>query len=131
MHGKITNVLFVFVVHDVSRSYSPLPYEGVVQITTDSWTKNVCSQGLQNYEAMSTICRHLGYDGGCSLVNISTPTDAKNATFSGSINCNGREKYLSQCSIHASAGESCSELSYIRCKCGKMKRIEYRGKRKQ
>ena len=68
---------------------------------------------------------------GHSLVNISTPTDAKTTTFSGSITCNGREKYLSQCSINASASESCSELSYIQCKCGKMKRIECRGKSKE
>jgi hypothetical protein len=116
----------------VSLSYSSLPYEGVVQITIDSETKNVCSLSLQqNYNAMSTVCRHLGYDSGYFLVGRSTPTDDKNATFSGSINCNRNERYLSQCSITASANESCSELSYIQCKCGKMKRIEFRGKRKE
>jgi hypothetical protein len=115
----------------VSLLYSSLPYEGVVQITTDNGTKNVCSQSLQNYRAMSTVCRHLGYDGGYFLVGRSTPTDDKNATFSGSINCNYGDRYLSQCSITASANESCSELSYIQCKCGKMKRIEFRGKRKE
>ncbi|CAB4032471.1 retinoschisin-like, partial, partial [Paramuricea clavata] len=101
-------------VHDVSLSYSSLPYKGVVQITTDSGTKNVCWKSLKN-QAKDIICRHLGYNGIFSLVNISTPTDAKNATFSGSINCNGEEKYLSQCSITASTGDSCSELSYIQC----------------
>ena len=113
-----------FVVHDVSLSYSSLPNEGVVQITTDNGTMNVCSQSLQqNYDAMSTVCRHLGHDSAHSFVNISPPTDA-NATFSGSINCNSGDRYLSQCSINASASESCSELSYIRCKCGEIKRIE-------
>ena len=79
---------------------------------------------------MYTVCRHLGYDYGYFLVNISTPTDAKNATFSGSMNCNNGDRYLSQCSITASTNESCSELSYIQCKCSKMKRIECRDKRK-
>ena len=107
----------------MSLSYSSLPYKGVVQITIDGGTKNVCWQSLeQNYMAISTVCRHLGQSNAYySLVNISTPTDAKNATFSGSINCNGKEKYLSQCSITASVNERCSELSYIRC----------RGKRKE
>ena len=115
----------------MSLSYSSLPYEGVVQITTDNGTSNVCSQSLQIYQAMSTVCRHLGYDSAYFFVGISTPTDAKNATFSGSINCNNGDRYLSQCSITTSANESCSELSYIQCKCGKMKRIECRGKRKE
>ena len=104
----------------MSLSYSSLPYEGVVQITTDSGTKNVCWQSLKN-QAKYIVCRQLGYYYRPRLlVNISTPTDAKNATFSGSINCNGEEKYLSQCSINASASQSCSELSYIECKCGKI-----------
>ena len=116
----------------MSLSYSSLPYEGVVQITIDGEIKNVCSQSLQqNYDARSTVCRHLGHDGSYSLVNIPTPTDAKNATFSGSINCNSGDRYLSQCSINALASESCSELSYMECKCGKMKQIECRGRRKE
>jgi hypothetical protein len=41
--------------------------------------------------------------------------DAKDEIFSGSINCNSGEKYLSQCSINASVSESCSGLSYIEC----------------
>jgi uncharacterized phage-associated protein len=116
----------------VSLSYSSLPYEGVVQITTGNGTKNVCSQSLQqNYDAMSTVCRQLGHNGAYFLVNISHQTDAKNATFSGSINCNYGDRYLSQCSINASASESCSGLAYIQCKCGKMKQIESRDKRKE
>ena len=114
----------------MSLSYSSLPYEGVVQITTDSGTKNVCWQSLKN-SAKETVCRELGHDGVYFLVNISTPTNAKGETFSGSINCNGHERYLSQCSITASANESCSELSYIQCECGKIKRIECRGKRNE
>jgi hypothetical protein len=109
-----------FVVHDVSLSNSSLPYKGVVQITTDGGTKNICWESLQDYYAKRTVCRHLGYDGAYSLVNVSAPTDAKYATFSGNINCNGDEKYLSQCSIAASASQSCSGLAYIQCKCGKI-----------
>ena len=113
-------VFRVFVVRDVTLSYSSVPYKGVVQIITDSGTKNVCWQSLKN-QAEYVVCRHLGYDDSYSLVNISIPTNAKDTTFSGSINCNGEEKYLSQCSIYASASESCSGLSYIGCEpAGKM-----------
>ena len=116
----------------MSLSYSSLPYEGVVQITTDSGTKNVCWKSLhQNRLAMFLVCRQLGHDPSYSRVKISTPTDAKNETFSGSINCNDADRYLSQCSINASASKSCSELLYIRCKCGKIEQIECRGKRKE
>ena len=112
-----------FVVHDVSLSYSSLPYGGVVQITTGNGTKNVCSQSLQqNYWTQETVCSHLGHNRAYSVVNISTPRDAKNATFSGSINCNYGDRYLSQCSITASANESCSQLLYIECKCACMVR---------
>jgi hypothetical protein len=54
---------------------------------------------------------------------VSAPTDAKDETFSGNIDCNGGEKYLSQCSITASASESCSGSSYIGCKCGEIKQL--------
>jgi hypothetical protein len=108
-------------VHGVSLSNSSLPYKGVVQITTDGGTKNVCWESLQNYYAKLTVCRHLGYDWAVSLVNVSFSTDSKYATFSGSLNCNYRDKYLSQCSITASSSQSCSGLSYIQCKCGKTK----------
>ncbi len=103
-----------FVVRDVSLSYSSVPYKGVVQIITDSGTKNVCWESLKN-QAEYVVCRHLGYYRVYSIFNVSIPTNAKDATFSGSINCNGEEKYLSQCSINASASESCSGLSYIGC----------------
>ena len=106
--------MFFFVVRDMSLSYSSVPYKGVVQIATDSGKKNVCWQSL-NYNAMHTVCRQLGYYRAYSLVNVSNTTDAKDATFSGSISCIGEEKYLSQCSINASASESCSDLSYITC----------------
>ncbi len=109
-----------FAVHDVSLSYSSVPYKGVLQITTDSETKNVCWERLHYYER-ETVCRQLGYRRAYSVVNMPVPTDAKNATFSGSINCNDREKYLSQCSITASASESCFQLSYIQCKCTQIK----------
>ena len=113
-------VFRVFVVRDVTLSYSSVPYKGVLQITTDSGTKNVCWQSLEN-QAKDTVCRHLGYYAAYRLVNISIPTNAKDATISGSINCNSEAKYLSQCSINASASESCSGLSYIGCvPAGKM-----------
>ena len=105
----------------MSLSNSSLPYKGVIQIVTDSGTKNVCWQSLKQKKATETVCRHLGYLKSYSFDKVSIPTDAKDTTFSGSINCNGVEKYLSQCSINASASESCSELSYIECKCGEIK----------
>ena len=130
LHGffpsKITNNLVpfrIFVVYDVSLSYSSVPYKGVLQITTDSGTKNVCWERINYYEKY-TVCRHLGYPRAYSVINVPAPTDAKDATFSGSINCNSREKYLSLCSITASASQSCSHLSYIECKCGKKNYIQ-------
>ena len=126
LHSKITNnlVLFVFFCSSwrISIKFTSTLYKGVVQITIDGGNKNVCWESLQNYWANHTVCCHLGYGQSYSLiVNVSAPTDAKYATFSGSINCNSRDKYLSQCSITASASQSCSGLSYIQCKCGKIK----------
>jgi hypothetical protein len=116
------NYLLSFSVHDISLSYSSLPYEGVVQITTGGGTKNVCWQSLKN-SAKDVFCRQLGYGYlFIPLLNVSAPTDAKSATFSGSIDCNGSEKYLSQCSITSSANKSCSEFSHIHC-TGKIKCI--------
>ncbi len=103
----------VFVVRDVSLSYSTVPYKGVAQITTDSGIKNVCWQSLRK-KFKDIVCRHLGYNRAYSIVNVSTPTNVKDATFA-SINCDDEEKYLSQCSINVSASESCSGLSYIKC----------------
>ena len=115
----------IFVVRDVSLSYSSVPYKGVVQITTDSGEKNVCWQSLKN-GAEHIFCRHLGYDSAYSL-KIYTPTNAKYGTFSGSINCNYRVKYLSQCSFNVSASERCSGLSYIECiPGGKMYETRYK-----
>ena len=107
-------VFRVFAVRDMTLSYSSVPYKGVVQIITDSGTENICWESLKN-QAKYVVCRHLGYDDAYSLVNISIPTNVKDTTFSGSINCNGEEKYLSQCSINASASETCSGFSYIGC----------------
>ena len=108
----------------MSLSYSPIPYKGVVQITTDDGAKNVCWGSLKN-NANDMVCHHLGYDELYSVVSVSTPTDAKDATFSGSINCNGEEKYLSQCSMNASASQSCSGLLYIECiPAGKMYKLD-------
>ena len=98
----------------MSLSYSSLPYKGVVQITIDGKTKNVCWGSLKN-QASDTVCRHLGYEEAYSLINVAVPTDAKHGIFSGSISCVEGEKYLSQCLINSSSSESCSGLSYIHC----------------
>jgi hypothetical protein len=47
--------------------------------------------------------------------NVSKVPPYQDAIFSGSIECNGGEKNLSQCSF-TSSNESCSEFSYIKCK---------------
>ena len=39
----------------------------------------------------------------------------KDGIFSGSIDCNAGDKLLSQC-VFKKSEESCSELSYIKCK---------------
>ena len=99
----------------MSLSYSSVPYKGVVQVTTDNGTKNVCSGGLQSYAA-SAFCRHLGYTGFELRRTVAPPTDAKEATFSGSIKCHINVKFVSQCSISTSSKKSCSKLTYIYCK---------------
>ncbi len=124
LHDKIDNLisLRVFVVRHVSLSYSSVPYKGVVQVTTDSGTTNVCWESLKNYYyARDIVCRQLGYPRVYSFGNVSIPTDAKHATFCGNINCNYQMKYLSQCSITVSASDRCSGLSYIECKCCEIK----------
>jgi hypothetical protein len=98
----------------MSLAYSSIPYEGVVQITIDGETKNVCWGSLKD-QASDTVCRHLGYVEAYSRSIVSVSTDAKHAIFSGSIDCNGEEKYLSQCSINSSTSKSCPWLLYMRC----------------
>jgi hypothetical protein len=44
------------------------------------------------------------------------PPSNQDAIFSGSIECSGGEKNLSQCSINATSTKTCSEFSYIKCK---------------
>ena len=93
-----------------------LPYRGVVQITTKDGTKNVCFKSLKGYYASKVFCRHLGYQYSYTHRVTSPPRKIENTTFLGSITCNNQEKYLSQCSITASARKSCSHLTYIECK---------------
>ena len=96
-------------------SYSSLPNEGFVQIVTQyNGTKSVCWQTLKN-NADDVICRQLGYTTLTSHFNKSDPPDKSVETFYGSVDCNFREKYLSQCSITTST-QACTELSYIKCK---------------
>ena len=104
-----------FPVEDVSLSQSLVPYKGFVQIIIDGRKMNVCWQRSYSYYRY-IVCRYLGYGSAYSYVNMSAPMDLKHSTFSGTMNCNGNDKYLSQCSIAASTGESCFGLSYIECK---------------
>ena len=105
----------MFVVDGVFLKYSTLPNEGFVQIVTKySGNKNVCWQSLKN-EAANIVCRQLGYLRVASNVNKVPPSN-QDAKFYGSIECNGGEKNLSQCSINATSTKKCSEISYIKCK---------------
>ena len=97
-------------------SNSSLPNEGFVQIVTKlNRTQSVCWQSLQN-NADNVICRQLGYTSLTSHFNKPVLSGGStDVIFSGSIDCNGEEEDLSQCSIKTSI-RSCSELSYIKCK---------------
>ena len=98
----------------VFLSNSSLPNEGFVQIVTKySGTKSVCWQSLKN-STDDVVCRQMGYIRKDSLVKQPAPSGIEDEIFSGSINCNGGEKYLSRCSTFSST-TSCSELSYIKC----------------
>ena len=98
----------------VLLSNSSLPNEGFVQIVTKlSGTQSVCWHSLKN-NADDVICRHLGYTTLTSHFNKPVPSGNTEKTFSGSIDCNGEEQDLSQCSI-ATSTQTCSELSYIKC----------------
>ncbi|XP_028416934.1 uncharacterized protein LOC114541147 [Dendronephthya gigantea] len=100
--------------HDVTLSHSSLPFKGVVQISTDSGTVDVCWKSLKKYPDSRILCRSLGYDELNSFVNVPVPADFKDAVFSGTFTCSDREKSLSQCLIVAS-NQTCSELTYIEC----------------
>ncbi|XP_028412182.1 uncharacterized protein LOC114535003 isoform X2 [Dendronephthya gigantea] len=101
-------------IHDVSLSHSYLPFKGVVQISTDSGTMDVCWKSLKKYPDAHMLCRSLGYDDLNSFVNVSVPANSKHAVFSGTFTCSDQEKSLSQCLIVAS-NQTCSELTYIEC----------------
>ena len=101
-------------VESVSLKYSSLPNEGFVQIMTKyNGTKSVCWQSLKN-QAANIVCRQLGYMRLASYVNKVPPSN-QDAIFSVSIECNGGERNLSQCSITTST-KKCSGISYIKCK---------------
>jgi hypothetical protein len=111
---NITNPnLFVFVVDGVSLSYSSLPNEGFVKISTDSGIKNVCWKSLGN--AKDVVCLELGYKQADSLVEKATPSDLKDEIFSGSIVCDDGDTKLLQCSV-TNSSQTCSKLSYLKCK---------------
>ncbi|CAB3988021.1 Receptor-type tyrosine- phosphatase F, partial [Paramuricea clavata] len=109
---KITSGTAFGKVNGVSLLNSSPPNEGFVQIKYGG-TKTVCWQSLKN-KADNVICRQLGYTKQDSLVKKAPPSNNKDPIFSGSINCNGKEKNLSQCTITNSTS-TCSELSYIKC----------------
>jgi hypothetical protein len=77
----------------------------------------VCWETLKYPTPANIVCRQLGYHRAYKPVGVSVPTNAKDATFSGSIYCDEQEKSLSQCSIHVGANKRCSALSNIECKC--------------
>ena len=95
-------------------SYSSLPNEGFVQIVTKlNGTQSVCRQSLKN-DADDVICRQLGYTSLTSHFNKPVLSGSTDILFSGSIDCNGEEQDLSQCSVTTST-QTCSKLSYIKC----------------
>ena len=105
----------VFLVDNVLLSYSSLPNEGFVQVVTNTiGTKSVCWQSLKN-SADDVICRQLGYNNVTSYFNKTVPSGGTEI-FSGSIDCSGGEKHLSQCSMTTSTQTCSLELSYIKCK---------------
>ena len=57
----------------------------------------------------------MGYKQADSLVEKAAPSDSTDEIFSGSIVCSGGDKKLSQCSVTTSS-QSCSKLSYLKCK---------------
>ena len=94
------------------------PNQGVIQITTDDGTSNVCWQSLNNSNiAKNVVCRQLGYEDRNNVVIVENvnPSDTKQAKFLGTIQCNGNETALSQCSIKKFEA-SCTVVSYIKCK---------------
>ena len=101
---------------DVRLSSSSLPNEGFVQIVTKyNGIKSVCWNSLK-YKTKDVVCDQLGYKNIESYTQeIPRSSDTNVDVFSGDINCDGTESYLSQCSIINSTA-SCSELSYIKCK---------------
>ena len=112
---KKDSLCFHFIVNDVRLSSSSLPNEGFVQIVTKyNGTKSVCWDSLKD-KAKDVVCHQLGYKNIESYTNKAPPSSDTNVEmFSGDINCDGTESYLSQCSITSTA--SCSELLYITCK---------------
>ena len=120
----LISLVFQLIVDDVSLSHSSLPNEGFVKLLTKySGNQSVCWESLKN-SADDVVCRQLGYKRSVSPVKQPAPSDVKDEIFSGSINCDGEENYLSQCAIDAST-KSCSELSYINCKFFKFDVLQY------
>ena len=112
---QLSSFLDFFVVNDVLLSNSTLPNEGFVQIVTElNGNLSVCWQTLKN-NADDVICRQVGYTTVTSHFNKPVTSGSTDKIFSGSIDCNGEEQDLSQCSI-TNSNQTCSELSYIKCK---------------
>ena len=107
-------LVYFYIVISVLLDHSSLPNEGFVQILTDNGTKGVCRESLDN-KHLRVICRELGYDGRGKLASKAPAPDTNDEIFSGSIDCDGGERSLSQCSFKTST-QSCLKLSYIKCK---------------
>ncbi|XP_028416861.1 uncharacterized protein LOC114541076 [Dendronephthya gigantea] len=108
-----TSKQYSLCVDNVHLSDSSLPNEGFLQIDVKyNGTKTVCWQSLKN-NAKDVICHQLGYTRTSSVVNKIAMSSTKEV-FSGSIDCDGKEHHLSQCSVTTSQ-KSCSQLSYIKC----------------
>ncbi|XP_028402633.1 uncharacterized protein LOC114525468 [Dendronephthya gigantea] len=109
-----TSKQYSLCVDNVHLSNSTLPNEGFIQLVTErSGTKTVCWQSLKN-NAKDVVCRQLGYTRASSLVHKTGSSDVKDSIFSGSIDCDGGEIDLSECSMNAFVG-NCSGFSYIKC----------------
>ena len=96
-----------------------MPYKGVIQITTDAGIKNLCLESLSNanWWPVTSVCLHLGYDGrSTSSTGVSVPSNAKEATFSGSIKCSSGQLVSNWCSISFSPNHSCFWLANMNCK---------------
>ena len=106
--------MLFFKVDDVLLSNSSVANKGFVNIATKlNGTHSVCWESLKN-NASDVICHQMAYTSLAFYFNKPVPSGSRtDVIFSGSTDCNGEEKDLSQCS-GTSSSRSCSFLSYIK-----------------